>query len=658
MGIKINPEADDSLHSKTDYSPDTQFSGNDGNPSNNYSKYRKNDAGARYVQNGSRNQTPVTPDNAENSSYRQNDLWNFSYGQNNAQNSSYGQDNTQKDSYAQDDLWDFSYGQNDAKSSSYGQNNAQNIPYGQGNTQYSSYRQNNAQNSSCEQRNIQNSSGRNRNAQNHPRDPFGTAAPGSSGKPKNLKKIFFPILIAFISIFALIGIYTVAKNLIFRNEPTVTESKRNPDGESRTTTGGKGKVSSGDEGHVLNIEVWNEEFIYRMEDHYPGYEKISGTQGRIGDVTVNWIITENMDNAYQINLDKALAEQSSAVADKKIDMFLVETESARKYVDPYADAAMPLKDLGITDADLSKQFPYTQDVVRDANGDLRGSSWQACSGGMIYRRDIAQAVFGVSEPEDVQKLFKDWDAYKAAAARLMKAGYKITSTVNDTYRVYSNNVSGQWVQDGRIVVDDNIRKWADDSMELVKAGETDTFDLWSDDWMMGFYEDGNVFAYFGPLWFINFTMRSYDNGSVALDGGWALTAGPQSFYWGGAWICAAQGTDNPTLVKDIILTLTADDAVMKDIAVKDSDCVNNRDVLKELSNDKGFGNVILGGQNPYGVLAASAELIDMSNISIYDLGCYEQFQYTMLEYIEGRSTYRDALKEFERNVKTLYPEIT
>ena len=239
---------------------------------------------------------------------------------------------------------------------------------------------------------MQNSSSRNRNAQNYPRDQFSTAAPGSSGKSKNLKKIFFPILIAFISIFALIGIYTVAKNLIFRGESAVSESKRNPDGESKTNPGGKDKVSSGDEGHVLNIEVWNEEFINRMNDHYPGYEKISNTQGRIGDVTVNWIITENMDNAYQNNLDTALAEQSSAAADKKIDMFLVETESARKYVDINADAAMPLKDLGITDADLSKQFPYTQDVVRDANGDLRGSSWQACSGGMIYRRDIAQVL--------------------------------------------------------------------------------------------------------------------------------------------------------------------------------------------------------------------------------------------------------------------------
>ena len=31
---------------------------------------------------------------------------------------------------------------------------------------------------------------------------------------------------------------------------------------------------AGDEGSVLNVQVWNEEFISRVTDHYPGYEKI------------------------------------------------------------------------------------------------------------------------------------------------------------------------------------------------------------------------------------------------------------------------------------------------------------------------------------------------------------------------------------------------
>lgn len=43
------------------------------------------------------------------------------------------------------------------------------------------------------------------------------------------------------------------------------------------------------------------------------------------------------------------------------------------------------------------------------------------------------------------------------------------SSVNDTYRVYSNNVSSKWVEDGKVQVDDNIMKWVDDSKKLVDA---------------------------------------------------------------------------------------------------------------------------------------------------------------------------------------------
>ena len=36
-----------------------------------------------------------------------------------------------------------------------------------------------------------------------------------------------------------------------------------------------------DEGKVLNIYCWNEEFKSRLADHYPGYEVIDGTTGKI-----------------------------------------------------------------------------------------------------------------------------------------------------------------------------------------------------------------------------------------------------------------------------------------------------------------------------------------------------------------------------------------
>ena len=416
---------------------------------------------------------------------------------------------------------------------------------------------------------------------------------------------------------------------------------------------------------VVNIYCWNNEFPNRMMDHYPGFtanDPADSTKGgKIGDTVINFVVTDNKDNMYQNKLDEALAAQATAADNDKVDIFLIEADYAMKYTDPSVNVAMPLDELGITDADLSKQFQYTKDVVTDADGKIRGSSWQACSGGLIFNREIAKQVLGSDDLETVQAAVADWDAFNATAQKMKDAGYKIVATVNDTFRVYSNNVSGKWVQDGKIVVDDNVKKWADDSKALVDAGMTTTNDMWSDDWSKGFQAPGDVFCYFGPAWLINFSMGAApdqdDDGSIAHAGGWGLVSGPQGYYWGGTWMCAAQGTDNPTLVKDIILTMTTNDDVMKEIAVTDSDCVNNKDVLKALAEDESFGNAILGGQNPYAMLSEGAEKVDSSMISPYDQGCNEEFQNAMKNYFDGNATYEEALNEFKKAIVVKYPDL-
>ena len=413
-----------------------------------------------------------------------------------------------------------------------------------------------------------------------------------------------------------------------------------------------------DEGKVLNIQVWNEEFKSRITDHYPGYEAVDETHGKIGDVDVVWTITPSDDNAYQNNLDSILPGNVDAAADDKVDIFLIEADYALKYVDADANVAMTMADLGINEEDLAKQYTYTQDIVKDADGMIRASSWQACSAGLIYNREIAKAVLGSDDPAAVQEAVKDWATYNETAAKMAEAGYKMAATVNDTYRVYSNNVAGPWVQDGKVVLDDNIKAWVDDSKAAVDAGETTTAELWSDDWSKGFFKDpGDVFCYFGPAWFFNFCMHEGEEEAIATDGGWGYCEGPQGFYWGGTWICAAQGTDNPTLVKDIILTMTTDNDVMKEIAQNDADCVNNKEVLAELSGDESGNLALLGGQNPYEFLAAGAENVDMSNTSPYDQGCNEEFQGAMKNYFDGNATYEEALAQFNTAIVEKYPEL-
>ena len=412
--------------------------------------------------------------------------------------------------------------------------------------------------------------------------------------------------------------------------------------------------AAAEEGKVFNIYCWNEEFKSRLTDHYPGYEEVDGTTGKIGDITVKWNITPSDDNAYQNNLDETLLKQADAAADDKIDLFLIEADYALKYVD--TDYTMPVKDLGITDADLANQYQYTKDVVTDSNGNLKGVSWQGCPGVLIYNREAAKAVLGTDDPAEVQKSVSDWDTFTATAEKMKAAGYNMVSSVNDTYRVYSNNVSGKWVQDGKIVIDDNLMKWVDDSKKMVDAKETGTFDLWSDDWSKGFYPDGKVFCYFGPAWLINFSMAADTDGSIANQGGWGATEGPQGFFWGGTWMAAAKGTDNAALVGDVLKAFCCD----KDFGVqftKDTqDYYNNEAAMKELASSD-FKSAFLGGQNHIALFVETAPKIDMSKISVYDQGLNETFQAKFKEYFDGTVDKDTALKNFYEAAIVKYPEL-
>lgn len=408
-------------------------------------------------------------------------------------------------------------------------------------------------------------------------------------------------------------------------------------------------------GKVLNIYCWNEEFKTRVTDHYPGYEEVDATTGKIGDVTVQWNITPNDDNAYQNNLDAHLLEQDKAKADDKIDLFLVEADYALKYVN--SDYTLPVADLGIQDSELADQYQYTKDVVTDSKGVLKGVSWQGCPGVLFYNRQAAIDVLGSDDAATVQAAVADWDAFAATADKAQAAGYKMTATANDTYRTFSNNVSSKWVNDDTITIDDNLMKWVEMSKEMVDKGQTGTADLWSDDWSAGFYPEGKVFCYFGPAWLINFCMAADQEGSIANQGGWGATEGPQGFYWGGTWICGATGTDNADLVADIIRKLTTDVDIMTEIVKADDDFVNNKPAMEAMAKDESYQSAVLGGINPLAMYCAGAESIDLSNCSDYDQACNEEFQHAMKNYFDGNATLDEAIDLFHKAVVEKHPNL-
>ena len=105
-------------------------------------------------------------------------------------------------------------------------------------------------------------------------------------------------------------------------------------------------------------------------------------------------------------------------------------------------------------------------------------------------------------------------------------------------------------------MDKKITKWVDDSksglmqdmlMLTLKASGMMTG---TKQWVLSQRYLHSLF----PAWGIDFTLAPNWDGA---EGSWAVTTPPQEYNWGGSYLHATTGTDNPEHVKDIILALTA-----------------------------------------------------------------------------------------------------
>lgn len=420
--------------------------------------------------------------------------------------------------------------------------------------------------------------------------------------------------------------------------------------------GSKENTRARDEGEIVNIYCWNDEF----KGIYESYAKdIAQEHG----VEVNFIIITNDYSAYQINLDEALAEQNEAIDDDKVDIFLIEADYAAKYVK--SDMTMDIKnEVGLTDSDLSGQYQYTKDIVSN-NGVLKGTTWQATPGLFAYRRSIAKKVLGTDDPDEVQKYLSNWEDFDRVAVKAHEKGYKMLSGYDDSYRTFSNNVSVPWVQDGKIVIDKNIEKWIEQTKIYADKGYTNKTTLWSPQWSVDQGPDGDVFGFFYSTWGINFTLlgNSLADSSKPAEvgngifGDYAVCEGPQPYYWGGTWICAARGSDNVPFIRDLMYRLTCDAATMKQITLDTQDYTNNQVAMEEIAKSD-YQSDFLGGQNHIALFAEAAKKIDMSNICDYDKDCNEAIQKMLHPYFDGEISLEEGLQNFYDKIMELHPELT
>ena len=399
------------------------------------------------------------------------------------------------------------------------------------------------------------------------------------------------------------------------------------------------------EGKVFNIYAWNEEFKGFFEKYYTVPE----------GVTVNWIITPSDNGAYQQKLDQALLSQADAAADDKVDMFLAESDYIQKYAE--SDFTQDITKLGVTD--FSNAYKYTVQAASDENGVVKGVSFQCCPSALIYRRSIAKDVLGTDDPAEVQAKLDSWEKFEAVAADAKAKGYYMTASFAETYRPFSNNCSMPWVnENNELQFDPMILAWIAQTEKFVENGYTlADSGIWDQPKNDQMFADGKTMCFFGPAWYFNFCMGNAQDPEKGCSGDWAICEGPAAHFWGGTWLMAPAGTDNPTLLADIMNTFINDEDVCSKLVANEAQFSNNQAVNAKFADDPSFGSEFLGGQNPVAVFSAMTDNIVWQFHTMYDQACNEDLQSNLQQYFQGIVDKETALNNYYLALQEKYPEL-
>lgn len=301
----------------------------------------------------------------------------------------------------------------------------------------------------------------------------------------------------------------------------------------------------------IYIYSWNNEFGNLLDyftQKYPEYSDLIE------------FINMGMNGADEEYLDAVSSKINSS--SQPLSMVMYDGECADQL---YGSRFISMSELGVepyyTDA-----YDYTK-VDATYDGKLKGMSPYVCPTGFIYRKDIAEEVLGTSDPEEVYKCVCTWDIFEDTAAKMKDSGYYMLYTTGDLARGYGGTTWEGNVPDACFQQIDRFV-----SNGYFADGSTDA--MWSTAWNEGM--NSNVFGYFGPDWFINFTLAGYTTKE------WGFCPGPEFHHWGGAYIGVAETCPNKGLAALILVTICCDEDIQYDFAVNNYYTPNNRSAAKKL----------------------------------------------------------------------------
>lgn len=424
------------------------------------------------------------------------------------------------------------------------------------------------------------------------------------------------------------------------------------------------------------------------DESQAGDETTEGAQGGLEGTLTIWTLAkdlETMANKFQeenpgVELNVTVIEPADYVTktmtavlggDDTIDVIVGEPQMLQ----PMFEAGM-FEDLNAMGCDefTGDMVDYMLEVGQDADGVQRAISYQICPSGFYYRRDIAEKVFGYSDPESVGKLFDSYATILETAQTLKDAGYAIFAS--DGELGYMSGDSA-WVIDGTLNVDQARYDYMDLCVALYQNGYTTFAGQWSSPWyaaMSGpvayLTPDVNiwdadavaeasegaatteVFAFGLPSWGV-LTMR--DNYGDTR-GQWGICSGPSYGFGGGTWLGISTLSKNKDLAWEFIKWVVADiDTINWWIETSEGDIPAYIPALEAHEDDE---NEVYGGQKLFAFWLEQAKGIDYSKVTQYDTAIGNAWGAAITTIKTEAGTKEEAIETFYDDVQSTYPEIT
>lgn len=459
------------------------------------------------------------------------------------------------------------------------------------------------------------------------------------------------------------------------------ESERKKDRDERVTT-----YDGKDLGDVLEQLIYGKE----EEQHQKWEDKVIRVMAYTDELpdmvqtyldmhpelgyTMQTTIVSTLYDEYQPALDEMLKYGGSEAP----DIYMLESAFAARYTKgEMASYAASYDELGIPTAEMIQESgtaTYAVEVgTRPSDGKVVALSYQSGAGCFIYRRSIAKAVWGTDDPAVIQKKIGggsgNWDAFWVAAEDLKSKEYAIVSGERDMWHAMENSGDNGWIKDGELYLDPKREAYMDVALMLkINAYHNDTIE-WQDTWFADFKGEGRkeVFGFFGPAWFINYTMEPNcgNDRSTKEYGGtygdWAVCNAPVGFYWGGTWVAANKAvvnTEKKDVIADILqwITLDYDENSLQYLwanglyepysGVKDA-------VVSNAVMEKSDGSVeFLGWQNMFEYFVTANQYATGKNVTEYDEMLGYAWKEAVQEYAAGNVDRYEAIARFADEVRS------